>query len=86
MACPNDLSLARLGVIVAKRHVKNAVRRNLIKRLIRESFRLNQEALSGFDLVVLAREGLKKDVSRQDLIRYLRRHWQDLVSSREPLA
>jgi ribonuclease P protein component len=43
---------ARLGVVVPKKLVKAAVRRNLIKRLAREQFRLNREQLPSLDLVL----------------------------------
>ena len=36
----NAIGQPRLGIVVAKRHVKRAVDRNTIKRIIRESFRL----------------------------------------------
>lgn len=49
---------ARLGVVVAKKHVKTAVQRNRVKRIIRESFRLRQAEFGTIDLVVLARQGL----------------------------
>ncbi len=45
---------SRVGIIVAKKHVRRAIRRNRIKRLIREQFRLNQLS-PDLDLVVLAR-------------------------------
>lgn len=47
----------RLGIIVAKKHVKLAKDRNRLKRLIRESFRNSKEQLSGLDLIVLAKRG-----------------------------
>lgn len=47
-------SRSRIGVIVAKKHVKLATRRNRLKRLVREQFRLNLFH-PGLDLVVLAR-------------------------------
>ncbi len=43
---------ARLGVVVPKKLVKAAVRRNLIKRLAREQFRLLRPTLPSFDLVL----------------------------------
>lgn len=48
----------RIGLIIAKRHVRKAVQRNRIKRLLRESFRHQQGHLPGLDMVVLARPGL----------------------------
>ena len=54
----NGLDVARLGLAVPKRHVKQAVRRNRIKRVLRESFRLRQAEFRGFDLVILVRRPL----------------------------
>ena len=43
---------ARLGVVVAKRLLKRAVDRNLVKRLGREHFRLLRQRLPARDLVL----------------------------------
>ena len=52
----NGLDHPRLGLSVGKR-VGSAVRRNAVKRRIREAFRLLQHELPrGFDVVVTARE------------------------------
>lgn len=42
----NDMRPNAIIVSVPKRHFKRAVKRNLLKRRIRESYRLNKEALS----------------------------------------
>jgi ribonuclease P protein component len=55
-ATTGDQSKARLGIVVAKRNVKLAVERNKLKRLIRESFRRQQEQLSGLDVVVVVKQ------------------------------
>lgn len=49
---PNDGRTARLGVVVAKKHVVRAVARNLIKRICRESFRSFRENLPQCDIVL----------------------------------
>jgi len=46
----------RLGMAIAKKRAKHAVTRNRIKRVCRESFRLNGEKLTGFDVVVMNRD------------------------------
>lgn len=52
---PNGLAYSRLGLAIGRR-VGPAVVRNRIKRLIREAFRLEQDALPrGLDLVVTVR-------------------------------
>jgi len=52
---PNDLAHCRWGLSVSRR-VGNAVRRNRVKRLIRESIRLLRHEFSGgYDLVIVVR-------------------------------
>jgi ribonuclease P protein component len=52
-ARPNDLGVARLAISVPGR-LCDAVRRNRWKRLVREAFRLNKEAIGvGLDLIVV---------------------------------
>jgi ribonuclease P protein component len=46
---------ARLGVVVAKRFVRSAVGRNLVKRIVRESFRVARSRLPARDIVVRIR-------------------------------
>ncbi|MCK9230575.1 MAG: ribonuclease P protein component [Syntrophales bacterium] len=54
----NDKGTARFGITVGKK-VGNAVRRNRIKRLVREFFRLNRDRFpESTDVVVIARKDL----------------------------
>ena len=55
----NDLSMNRLGIQVSKK-VGNSVVRHRLTRLIRESYRLNNDMFnSGLDIVVIARNTAK---------------------------
>jgi ribonuclease P protein component len=60
LARSNGLNHSRLGLVIAKKNARLAVQRNRIKRLVRNSFRLQQHELVGIDVVVLARRGLDK--------------------------
>ncbi len=55
----NEIGQPRLGVIVAKRHAKRAVDRNIIKRIIRESFRLAKTSLPANDFIVILKRPIK---------------------------
>ena len=77
---PNQLSHARLGIIIPKQHLRLAVQRNQLRRLIRESFRHHKEALKGLDIIVLLRSKctpLNNDAIRGDL----KCLWQKLITS-----
>ena len=67
----NGADVARLGTAVPKRYVKTAVLRNRIKRIIRESFRHNQETLAGFDVVVVVYKPVNNELVVQDSIRQI---------------
>ena len=55
----NDLNRNRLGISVSKK-VGNSVVRHLLTRLIRESYRLQEEYfLCGYDIVVVVRVNAK---------------------------
>lgn len=54
----NPLSHARLGIITSKRHLRLAVERARVRRIIRESFRQAKAGLSGLDLIVMVRSGI----------------------------
>lgn len=48
---------ARLGLVVAKKNIRLATRRNRIKRVVRETFRKTRFRLDSLDIIFLARKG-----------------------------
>ena len=55
----NGLTCARLGMSVAARMLRQAVARNRVRRLIRESFRVNQVNLPPLDIIVGVRTAVR---------------------------
>lgn len=75
----NTVGHPRLGLAIAKKHLKFASQRNRLKRIIRESFRQNQSVFSNIDIVVLSRP----DITRRDdtqIWAALERHWATVVT------
>lgn len=50
---PNSLEFSRIMVAVPKKYFKRAVRRNLLKRRIREAYRIRKGMLEGRNLDIL---------------------------------
>lgn len=71
----NNAENARLGLTVAKKHLKRAHDRNRIKRIVRESFRLKQHDLPNYDFVFVAKDGIGK-LSNAELFETLEKLWQ----------
>lgn len=58
ITCINDKEVRRLGITVTKK-AGNAVKRNRIKRLIREFFRLNKCLFpAGYDVIIMAKRNM----------------------------
>ena len=76
LARSNDCGYHRLGLAVAKKHVRRATQRNRIKRGAREAFRHLPDTGPGLDIIFLTRPGAAKtsrDVYTRDLPRQLQR-------------
>jgi ribonuclease P protein component len=68
----------RLGLAIATRSCGNAVARNLVKRVARESFRMNQHELPAVDVTITAREAAKR-APASALRASLARHWKSIA-------
>jgi ribonuclease P protein component len=84
----NDLGRTRLGLSIGKRVHRRAVRRNRLRRLFREAFRLEHDALpAGVDLVVIGSvPGIDPTLEevRRELVRLARkahRRWREKTAT-----
>ncbi len=75
----------RLALAVAKKHVSSAVKRNRIKRVVRESFRRNVGLLTGLDVVVISRPALA-GTDKESLRQALDAEWPNLLEKIRVLA
>ena len=71
----NDWGFSRVGIIMPKKFVKLATRRNRFKRLIREQFRLGKDCLPNADIVFL----LKRETSEHEFMSSCDRVWKFLI-------
>lgn len=78
LARKNHLQHNRLGLIIAKKHVRLAVQRNRLKRVIRDFFRHQSSSDCSVDVIVLARNGLDQ-LDNEALSSILRQQWQKLA-------
>ena len=51
---------AKFGVIVAKKKIKQANKRNKIKRIVREFFRLNKNKFASLNFIFIANKNIDK--------------------------
>jgi len=77
LALANDTGRARLGLAIGKKRIRRAVDRNRMKRLIRESFRLNAPEMAALDLVVISR--FDGNAANEIIADSLSRHWAQLT-------
>ena len=79
----NQLPHPRIGLVIGKKSVKLSVERNRIKRQLRETFRLHQMELTGWDIVVIARKGLG-ELDNPELAKQFAKLWRRLAGTPAP--
>ena len=79
LARPNGIDIARLGLAIARKRVRRATDRNLLKRLARETFRRHQHELRGLDIVVLA-QSASAGATRAELAQSLETSWRRVAA------
>ena len=80
----NGLPHPRIGLVIGKKSVKLAVERNRIKRQLRETFRLHQMELTGWDIVVISRKGLA-ELDNAELAKQFAKLWRRLSRTPAPV-
>jgi ribonuclease P protein component len=78
LGCSNSLNHNRLGLVIAKKHIRLAVQRNRIKRITREFFRTCPAGKEGLDVIFLARKGADQ-LDNAVLSSILRQQWLKLA-------
>jgi ribonuclease P protein component len=49
----NDLASLRYAIVISKKQVASAVKRNFLRRIMRESLRANRDALGAKDMLMM---------------------------------
>lgn len=79
LARDNNHEASRLGLVIGKKNIPRAFQRNRIKRLLRNSFRLNQSLLAGLDIVILARSNMSS-LDNSQVTEQIQRLLLDLIN------
>ena len=75
---PSAKQTARIGFAVSRKAIKHAVKRNLVKRKVRELFRHNQHTLPQVDIVFIAKKSLSQ-IDRHELDSSLSKLWPRIL-------
>jgi ribonuclease P protein component len=77
LARAGQTSNPRLGVIISKKNISSAARRNRVKRIVRESFRQHKHIINTLDIVVICKKHCEQMINEK-LFERLRKHWKFL--------
>ena len=84
LARPNNLGYSRLGFVISKKNIRKAVKRNRVRRIIRESFRQNQHNLPAVDMIILPRKGLD-ELENAQLHSLIAKCWSRVIKKSKKL-
>lgn len=70
----NELDHPRLGMAISKKNAKRAVDRNRIKRIFRESFRINQHKFPSVDIIAMSKPSALK-LDNLEMRKQIDRQW-----------
>ncbi len=79
VARANDVGFTRLCLSVGRAAWRKAVKRNRVRRIFREAFRLEQGALpEGADLILIAARGVSPDLAsaRTEIVHLANKAWR----------
>lgn len=74
LARHNGLGHPRLGLAISKKAVNKAVDRNRIKRIIRDSFRVNQHELPSVDIIAMCKTNVLS-LERHEIHKQIKTQW-----------
>jgi ribonuclease P protein component len=63
--CNSGLIYPRLGIIIPKKSINQASRRNYFKRIIREHFRLSQDKIKPVDMLFFVKKNIERITKRE---------------------
>jgi ribonuclease P protein component len=75
-------SWPRIGFAIARKQIPRAVKRNALKRLFRESFRISRHRLPPRDMVIMVRREILS-LSPAEIRNRLERHWNGIIEQCE---
>ena len=71
----NQCDYPRIGIILSKKQVRLASKRNQLRRLIRESFRLNLTTLPRMDFVLVGLNAMQH-LNRKEIVQCIEKQWE----------
>lgn len=79
--CANQLQHPRIGIVVSRKNISDAVTRNCFKRVVREAFRVQQYNIKANDIIILAYRDAAK-ATKQELRECIDMLWLKLQKTK----